>query len=107
MNEAIYTPTYIKRIIMNHTHVLALLLLLPPFLAIGTEKEERIQQLEERIQILQYSKAETQMTLMMAPWTLCCLSEAERDDLKSYFMEYDAELRVLYRELIHLLTNKE
>ena len=107
MNEAIYTPNYIKRITMNHTHVLALLLLLPPFLAIGTEREERIHQLEERIQVLQDKKAESQMTLMMAPWTLCCVSEAERDELKCYFIQYDSELKILYRELIQLLTTKE
>lgn len=92
---------------MNHTHVLALVLLLPPFYAIGITREERIQQLEERIQVLQEKKVDSQMTLMMAPWTLCCLSEEERDELKGVFMEYDSELKVLYRELIQLLTTKE
>lgn len=92
---------------MNHTHVLALLLLLPPIYAHSISKQERIQQLEERIHELQDQKVDAQMTIMLAPWTLCCLSENDREILKKAFMEYDAEFNVLYRELIQLFAEKE
>lgn len=86
---------------------LALAVLLLPISGYALTKEERLQQVGDRIRELQDQKVDAQMTIMMAPWTLCCLSEKDRQILKKAFMEYDSELKVLYRELIQILAEKE
>ncbi len=92
---------------MNHTRAIILALLLPPFLACAITREERIFEVETRIEELQEQKVNAQVTIMMAPWTLCCLSQEDREILRKAFIEFDFELKTLYREYFQLLASKE